>query len=48
MQAIKTGAKEFFILPLKEEEVKIALKELKKRIKRAGRRNSPEIGESRP
>jgi len=45
MQAIKTGAKEFFILPLKEEEVKIALKELKKKIKRANRRNSPKIGQ---
>ena len=45
MQAIKTGAKEFFILPLKEEEVKTALKELKKKIKRANRRNSPKIGQ---
>ena len=45
MQAIKTGAKEFFILPFKEEEVKQALKELKKKIKRANHRNSPEIGQ---
>jgi len=45
MQAIKTGAKEFFTLPLKEEEVKQALKELKKKIKRANRKNSPEIGQ---
>jgi pilus assembly protein CpaE len=45
MQAIKTGAKEFFTLPLKEEEVKQALKELKKKVKRANRRNSPEIGQ---
>ena len=45
MQAIKTGAKEFFTLPLKEEEVKQALKEFKKKIKRANRRNSPEIGQ---
>ena len=45
MQAIKTGAKEFFTLPLKEEEVKQALKELKKKIKRANRRNSPKIGQ---
>lgn len=45
MQAIKIGAKEFFLLPLKEEEVKQALKELKKRIKRASRGKSPEIGQ---
>ena len=45
MQAIKTGAKEFFTLPLKEKEVKIALKEFKKKIKKANRRNSPEIGQ---
>ncbi len=45
MQAIKTGAKEFFTLPLKEEEVGQALKELKKKIKRANRKNSPEIGQ---
>jgi len=45
MQAIKTGAKEFFTLPLKEKEVRQALKELKKKIKRANRKNSPEIGQ---
>ena len=45
MQAIKTGAKEFFTLPLKEEEVKQALKKFKKKIKRANRKNSPEIGQ---
>ena len=45
MQAIKTGAKEFFILPVKEEEVKQALKELKKKIKRDNRRNSPKTGQ---
>ena len=45
MQAIKTGAKEFFTLPLKEEEVKQALKEFKKKKKRANRKNSPQIGQ---
>jgi len=45
MQAIKTGAKEFFTLPLKEEEVKQALKKFKKKKKRANRKNSPEIGQ---
>ena len=45
IQAIKTGAKEFFTLPLKEAEVKQALKELKKKIKRASRRNSPQTGQ---
>lgn len=45
MRAIKTGAKEFFTLPLKEEEVKQALKEFKKKIKRADCKNSPEIGQ---
>ena len=45
MQAIKTGAKEFFILPLKEKEVQQALKELKKKIKRDSRKNSPKIGQ---
>ncbi len=44
MRAIKTGAKECFTLPLKEEEVKQALKEFKKKIKRADRKNSPETG----
>ena len=45
MQAIKTGTKEFFTLPLIEEEVKQALKELKKKIKKDNRNNSPEIGQ---
>ncbi|MDL1979566.1 MAG: AAA family ATPase [Deltaproteobacteria bacterium] len=46
LQAIKTGAKEFFLLPLKEEEVQQALEKFKKKRKRANRsKDAPEIGQ---
>ena len=45
MRAIKTGTKEFFTLPLKEGEVKQALKKFKQKIKSADRKNSPKIGQ---
>jgi pilus assembly protein CpaE len=41
MQAIKIGAKEFFLLPLKEEEVRQALEKFKEKI---NRKKSPQLG----
>lgn len=44
MQAIKIGAKEFFLLPLKEEEVRQALEKIKKKRKKINRKKSPQPG----
>ena len=45
MRAIKTGVKEFFTLPLREEEVKQALKKFKQKLKISDREKSPKIGQ---
>ena len=44
MQAIKIGAKEFFLLPLKEEEVRQALEKFKKQRGKIDRKKSPQLG----
>jgi pilus assembly protein CpaE len=44
MQAIKIGAKEFFLLPLKEEEVRQALEKFKEKREQINRKKSPQLG----
>jgi pilus assembly protein CpaE len=44
MQAIKIGAKEFFLLPLKEEEVQQALEKFKEKWEKINRKKSPQLG----
>ncbi len=44
IQAIKIGAKEFFLIPLKEEEVRQALEKFKEKRKKINRKKSPQLG----